>query len=359
MTQSLSRAEDALLRAALRDGDAALEAFAEWREFFDFEGKHEAGQFRLLPLLHANMARLGCRDPVMARLRGVHRHAWVEGQLRQRSAAIVLRLMNEASIPTLITKGLALAQDYYSDQSLRPMQDMDLLVPLDHAEEAVSVLQEAGWQFIYPLNAYSLGGEERAALMVLRNGLGMMDSSRNEVDLHWRPLHDCVVPQISDWFWRDREPLPISGERSSRPGPGPLLFHVISHGLRPNPMSPLRWIADATMILKRSGSDIDWDTFWEMARRSRLERRLSEGLTIVERISLCLLPPGARKDGKASLVEILEVAANRGSKMGEFRGFSLLLLRVAKLLRLRSEADTSTLIIVIRQWLRRQRGGLT
>jgi hypothetical protein len=356
MIQTFTDAEDALLRAALRDGDAALEAFAQWRALFDFEGQHEAGQFRLLPLLHANMARLGCKDPVMARLRGVHRHAWAEGQRRQYAAAIVLRVLAGAAIPTLVTKGLALARDYYPDLSLRPMQDMDLMVPRDRAEEAVAVLQDAGWRFITPQDAYAQGGAGRAAFMILRHGLDMVDGSGNEADLHWRPLFECAVPDFSDWFWQGAEPLSISGEWSLRPQPGPLLFHVVSHGLQPNVISPLRWVADASMILKRSGSDIDWDMFWNMARRVRNERRLAEGLAIVERISASPLPAGARRQARATLVEQLEINAQRGASMGELRGLPLLQLRLSRALRLWSEGGASTLLLVMRQWLRRPRG---
>jgi hypothetical protein len=351
MIQAFSQAEDALLRATLRDGDEAIEAFAEWRALFDFEGEHEAGEFRLLPLLHANLARLGVKDPIMGRLRGIHRHAWAEGQRRQRSAGMVLRLLAGAGIPTMFTKGLALAQDYYPDPSLRPMQDIDLLVPRDRAEGAIEILREAGWHFTDTLNAYSLGGGERAAFMTLNNGLGMRDGLGNEVDVHWQALHECAVPFLSDWFWADTEPLAISGQESVRPGPGPLLFHVISHGLRPNPMSPLRWVADATMILKRSGSDIDWSKFWQMARRARLEVRLAKGLTVVERISKCPLPSGAKKSATMSAIELLETNAFRRARLGQYPALSLLFLRIAKLLRLSSGTDRLVMLILLRQWL--------
>ena len=352
MIQAFSQAEDALLRATLRDGDEAIEAFAEWRTLFDFEGKHEAGEFRMLPLLHANLARLGVKDPIMGRLRGIHRHAWAEGQRRQRSAAIVLRLLAGAGIPTMFTKGLALAQEYYPDPSLRPMQDIDLLVPRDRAEGAIDILQEAGWHFMDPLSVYSQGGIERAAFMVLNNGLGMRDGRGNEADVHWHAQHECVVPILSDWFWTDTEKLVICGEWSVRPGPGPLLFHVISHGLRPNVMSPMRWVADASMILKRSGSDIDWLTFWEMASRASVEARLAEGLAVVERISLRPLPKGARNSGRVTFIELLENRAFRTAKMGQFPGLSLLLLRFAKLLRLWRAIDVLTLLVIIRQWFK-------
>lgn len=354
MALIFSPAEDALLRAALRDGDDALEAFAEWRQLFDFEGEHEAGQFRILPLLHANMVRLGSKDPIMARLRGIHRHAWAEGQRRQHSAAVVLKLLNRENIPTMFTKGLALAQDYYDDQSLRPMQDLDLLVPRSRAEQALEILQQAGWRFMDPLNAYSKGGEERAAFMVLNNGLGLRNAQGSEVDLHWHPLHECGLTCVTNWFWCETEPLTISGISSVRPGPGPLLLHVLSHGLRPNPMSPLRWVADASMIVKRSGTVIDWERFWSIARRCQMEKRLSEGLAIVEQVSLFSLPPGARKEGRSSLVEVLERRAYGGAKKGRLSGVSLLLMRISKLIRLCRAENRPSAFILICQWFRAQ-----
>lgn len=351
MTTAFPPVEDALLRAALLDGDAASTAFAEWRALADLERGQEMGQLRMLPLLYANMERLHFGDPVMARLRAVHRHAWAEARRRQNCAATVVRLLAGQDIPVMFTKGVALAGGYYPDAALRPMQDVDILVPRARAEAAVGIMLAAGWQFMEAYPDYIAGGARRVAFMALNNGLGLRDAHGNEADVHWDGVHECALPFVSEWFWNEAEVFTVGGEQALRLGAGPLLFHAIGHGLRPNPMSPLRWVADAAMILRQRGAQIDWDRFWHMARRARMDARLSEGLATVERITGRPLPDGARRAAKASAVERLENAAFRKARDGEYLGIAIWLLRVAKMLRLSGGARGAVLIRILRQWL--------
>ena len=54
-------------------------------------------------------------------------------------------LLNDASIPTILLKGMALSQRYYRDLGLRPMFDLDLLVPPQRAKAAYEILGPLGW----------------------------------------------------------------------------------------------------------------------------------------------------------------------------------------------------------------------
>lgn len=351
MTTPFLPVEEALLKAALLDGPAARAAFVQWQALADLERGQETGQLRMLPLLYANMERLGVADPVMGRLRAVHRHAWAEARRRQNCAATVVRLLAGQDIPVMFTKGVALANGYYPDAALRPMQDVDILVPRERAEAAVATILAAGWRFMEPYPDYIAGGARRAAFMTLNNGLGLRDAHGNEADVHWDGVHECALPFVSEWFWSEAEGFAVAGEQALRLGPGPLLFHVIGHGLRPNPMSPLRWVADAAMILRQRGERIDWDRFWQTADRARMAARLSEGLARVERITGGPLPDGARRAARASAVERLENAAFRKARDGEYPGIAIWLLRAAKMLRLSGGASGGILIRILRQWL--------
>jgi hypothetical protein len=299
--RTLSASDIALLKASLLDGEAALAAFRTWRALTNFEGNHEGGQFRMFPLLHANMARLGLEDPVMGRLRGLHRHGWAEGQRRRHSAAAVVSLLNTAGIPAMVTKGLALAQDYYPDRALRPMADIDIVVPQDLALAALNVLQVSGW---HP--ALSRGPITMASSMARLHSSSLKDSQGNEADLHWRPFQEAIHPELTVWFWHSAEPLDLGGAIASRPLPTPLLLHVITHGLRPNSLSPLRWVADAYMIMRHSGDQVDWHMLWSMARLARVEMRLADGLVTLGAITGHPMPATATRNPTWSLTEGLE-----------------------------------------------------
>jgi hypothetical protein len=62
------------------------------------------------------------------------------------------------------------------------------------------------------------------------------------------------------------------------PAPTALLLTVIVHGLRSNPASPIRWVADAIAILRADPAAIDWKELRVFARRHRLGHRLGLGL---------------------------------------------------------------------------------
>lgn len=350
MLPEMDKAEVALLRAALLDGEDAIAAFRTWRQLYDFEGRHEGGRFRMLPLLHANMSRLGLNDPIMARLRGVHLHSWAEGQRRHHAAAKVIARLQTENIPVMLTKGMALAQDYYPEPALRPMHDIDIMVPRGRAADALRLLAEAGWQHGTP--ALDEGGSAAAVYMLRNPGVNLRKAGGEEVDLHWNPLHEVSHPFVAEWFWRGAESVALGGVSALRPQPGPLLFHVISHGLRPNAVSPLRWAADATMVLNRAGERIDWPEFWFIARRARLEMRLAAGLQRLAAITGRDLPPGAIHRPRASLIETVEVASFRRSEAGQFPGAARVLIFTANGLRLCRGGNLSLVPKVAVQWVK-------
>src|SRR5258708_7668498 len=60
----------------------------------------------------------------------------------------IIAALTEAGIPALALKGIVLAYAAYKDPSLRPMMDLDLLVPLGEREHAIGVLRKL--EFGYP-----------------------------------------------------------------------------------------------------------------------------------------------------------------------------------------------------------------
>jgi hypothetical protein len=55
------------------------------------------------------------------------------------------------------------------------------------------------------------------------------------------------------------------------------LFHAFAHGVKSNVVPPLRWVADATMVL-RQAPEIDWPRLVAAATRDRLVLPVREGL---------------------------------------------------------------------------------
>ncbi|WP_157219963.1 nucleotidyltransferase family protein [Flavisphingomonas formosensis] len=263
-----------LLKAALLDGDLALDAFHAWKARADFSANLDPASFRLLPLLYANMKRLGCTDPLMMRLGGTHRYFWVQIQEIRRDAALLLTRFAQANIPTMVTKGLALGTSFYDNIAFRPMSDIDIIIAEPRLDEAIRMLEAADWRPYY-------SGYRTIAwkdLVLYRHSVGFRNSARKEMDLHWSASQEIQSRATSELLWQDAVPIEIAGAATMRPSASHLFLLTAVHGLRWNAMPPLRWIADCLTILRKEGDGMDWEGMVALARREGVASRLNMAL---------------------------------------------------------------------------------
>jgi hypothetical protein len=273
--------QETLLRAALlsspQSRQAALAAWQEWRP--NLEHGLDASTFRLLPLVYHNLKQHGLDDPLLGRLKGVYRKTWVENQLLFQQSAPILDLFAAAGIPTLVLKGAALVQRYYGDPGLRPMRDVDVLVPSAERPAAFQALQAAGWQAqVHP----GLSASALPAFLDLRHAIAFR-KNQQEFDLHWHLLMDHLDPGSDDEFWQAAQPFEFSGRPSLALCPTDSLLHVCVHGLHWEGDAPLRWIPDALSILRSPGAAIDWPRLPGLAQPRRLGLILATALDFLRR----------------------------------------------------------------------------
>ena len=98
------------------------------------------GQQRLLPLLQRNLTCLGIEDPLIDRFRGLRRYFWVRNLKAMAFAQDVFAALDRDDVPFIVLKGAALVACYLDDRSLRPMDDIDVLVPEERLTDAIMVL---------------------------------------------------------------------------------------------------------------------------------------------------------------------------------------------------------------------------
>ena len=204
----------ALIRAALFDGEDALAAWREWRAVADLDDL-DAASDRLLPLLYRNLVRFGVDDPWLGRLRGIYRFHWVRNQVLKQSGASALVTLAEAGIDTVVLKGAALGELHYRGVGLRPMNDVDILVPRARALDAMNALQEAGYTPDMPKP------QARLAVRALRGLPGARGARRRPALV----LALAVGPRRRSLAGRGADRARRSGDtraRSPRPAPGRL-----------------------------------------------------------------------------------------------------------------------------------------
>lgn len=263
-----------LLRAALLQGPPAQEAWKLWRDRAHLETLDPESS-RLLPLAYRNLGDSLRGDPWLPRMRGTARHTLCRNLSLFTVMAKVLRALQQADIPTMLLKGAALVIVHHRDAALRPMADLDVLVPTVEAERAVAILQQSGFRPIL----YEGRSRVTPNFIRLTHAVGMAGPHGREFDLHWHMLADDCVPTADDDFWTASVPTVFQGIQTRAPAPTDLLFHCLIHASSARRETNIRWIADAATLLK--GGCIDWDRLVVQARKHHLTLFLRDMLQVL------------------------------------------------------------------------------
>lgn len=277
--------QELLLQSCLWDGEQAISAWHEWKARVDVATLDSASQ-KLLPLLYHNLTRQGVQDPVLRLFKGHYRVTWYKNQMLFNAAKPVVLALAGVGIEALVLKGPALATLYYKDLGLRAMLDFDILVPSSQAQQAIDVLHRSGWK---PKGGYHL----RPEYIKVRNGCGFEDGSGRQIDLHWHLLPECCYEAADADFWASAVGMPMDTHTVLALNPTDFLWHVCLHGYKWDPIPPFRWIADATMILRRAGGSIDWRRFLRLTRERRLVLPIRHTLGYLSHTMLLPIPDQA------------------------------------------------------------------
>ena len=310
-------AQQWMLRAALLPDRAGRDAWGQWTAAADIDHL-DTGSFRLVPLLYRNLNRLGVKHELLGRFKGIYRRAWYENRMALHKLSGLLQLFHAAEIPTLILKGSALALLYYKDPGLRPMADLDVLVPVRKAIDAIGLLRESGWKPVEALprriTADYLSAVKACNLV--------REKSDPQLDLHWHVFLECLEPHADDDLWDASIPVACGDAESRALSPADQLLHVCAHAMEWNAIAPMRWIADAMAVLSAT-ADFDWDRVLVQARRRRLVLTLQTMLPYLRRLVEAPVPDRVINE----LRDLPVTQAERGWMKIRTRGISRLTVR--------------------------------
>jgi hypothetical protein len=276
-----SAPQELLLKACLLADGPAATALAAWLAQPQAQRRDTASR-RLLPLLWLRWQASGAL-PAAEQAAGKQQMllTWGQNQRRLGQARALASAFAQADIPLLLVKGLPLAMQVYSSLAARPMGDLDLVVPYPRAEAAAALLVERGWR---PAPTPLKGAEDPATCKrhpwlcqprplaaldpvyrQVRSGHAFRHADGSELDLHWFVFHEQCTPGIDDDLWAHAQPL--NGPLLA-PAAADHLLLLLAHGCRWDLQPPIRWVADAVLLL-RNGS-LDWDRFLAVAQQRRL-----------------------------------------------------------------------------------------
>ena len=237
-------------------GDRLPAALAQVRRWDTLAA--DAEEHGLEPLLLAHAHELGIALPPETETRlkvrcMQHAHA---AAVRARATAAMLDALEADGIPALILKGVALAHLVYPSPAMRPMRDVDLLVPADHAAAAWASLRRAGLS--------PFGKRQPDRYHHLQELAWTVDGATITVEIHKELLR--ATPFVRPSRYRqlaERSQTFACGGRAARTlGPEDMLWHIYAHAFVINVLRPgirLMSIADLTAATEAWVDRIDWD----------------------------------------------------------------------------------------------------
>jgi len=186
----------------------------------------------------------------------------IRSLIAQRSLILISRILSKNKIPSIALKGAYLAFHAYPDPALRPLRDIDILVPKQSAIFAYKCLLSAGFtrNQKYP-------GNLESALLTSHHLPPLLDPSGTlGIEIHSAISHsnEDFEFEADDYFWQNSILKEFSGELVRFPSPIDQLQHLIHHAVVHHIFDngPLL-ISDIAYLI--STHDIDWTLFWSQA----------------------------------------------------------------------------------------------
>lgn len=239
-----------LLQAIFFEGDRGLESWHHWKAQNHLQNL-DRGSYRLLPLLYKKLHSANIETQLLPPLKKVYIETFYKNNLLFSRGMEFLKLLQNAGIKTMLLKGAALTEFYYRDIGLRPMDDIDVLIRSVDIERALNLLDGCpNWRLKIPHS-------DRTSLIRLRHAFEFQDKDGREIDLHQR-LVFRLSPTGMDRFWDNSRPVKYRELDTQILSPTDQLFHDLVHGLRWNVIPPIRWVADALVVLRECEKEIDW-----------------------------------------------------------------------------------------------------
>ncbi|HEY7535176.1 MAG TPA: nucleotidyltransferase family protein, partial [Thermodesulfobacteriota bacterium] len=280
-----TKEQQLLLQASLLQGNVATDAWLTWKSIVDLNNI-DPGSYRLFPILYFNLRLNGIEDPLMNIFQWVYHNTLCKNRMLFQNISELLNCFYNEGIQIMLLKGTSLILLYYKDYGLRPMIDVDILVHTGETSDTIRLLSKLGWNStITPLKGFTnigflskLGWTPRERpfedfskeYFSVRHAHDFVNPNKFTLDLHWHLLHGYNDENSDFDFWDGAIKTRIDDFPTFALNPTDQLLHVCAHGVRWDPVTPIRWIADAVTILKKAQHEIDWDRMIALVKSHRL-----------------------------------------------------------------------------------------
>ncbi|WP_289054362.1 nucleotidyltransferase family protein [Carboxylicivirga marina] len=206
----------------------------------------------------------------------------------------VSQLLRDAGIPVMALKGIALASSLYLDDGLRPMGDIDILVPEGSGFDALKVLLSKGAEpLVVPRSRYHEQVDAHVRAIKID---GVM------VEIHQRLFtlgSNYHTPEVD--FFNHAISINKQGHEIVRLNDVMMAYHLVAHAIKGIEMGGLRlgWLLDVALLFN---SVKDRQGFIEQVLEIKPQKRQE----MLEFINMCfLLMPGHKRIKENDREEVL------------------------------------------------------
>jgi hypothetical protein len=233
----------------------------------------EARRQGVAPLIYWRLAQDGqlknIPEAAQNALREAYATTWMNNQRILSELSTLARLFQQADIPAVVLKGACFVLTLYPDIGLRPMSDLDIMVPKARVTEAVQIAAGLGYLDAAPEAVPGMNARVNHHVWLQKP-----DAPAHLLEIHYSLVADqgftFAVPV--DWFWEQAQPIEAKLQQEY---PALLMLSAeaqilyaaahatLQHGFKE---TPLRWFYDFDRLARRYSHQIDWQALIEQAQ---------------------------------------------------------------------------------------------
>ncbi|MFM2484965.1 nucleotidyltransferase domain-containing protein [Celerinatantimonas yamalensis] len=233
---------------------------AHWQQLI-----HMAREHRIAPLLYWRLKEKKLQLPAVLwqTLKEYYQRAVIRGLTMQAELLKLHQLLEQAGIAHIALKGSYLSYFVYPNPALRPMRDIDLLIPDEQLMAAYQLLLAQG--YVHPPKYQ---GDVQSAQAMLKHLMPLQSPSQVVVELHNKVLNPDDWPgedlTTDPHFWARCRDVDMAGRTIHFMSATDLLLHLIIHASYDHKFNngPLI-LSDIAFLIQKE--PIDWALFWQKA----------------------------------------------------------------------------------------------
>ena len=285
----------------------------EWTNFANLAQLEGVAPLIHWTLKHEDISGIDIPLTVKAQLMAAFYNTTAQNQVMFQELERILDVFNETDIPVIVLKGAALAATVYPEISLRPMGDLDLLVPKDKINQANQCLNALGYTDAKPHLSEKLN-RKIGHHIELRGG----PNGSVMVELHWSLIAGDVDVRTAsmDWFW-ERTTTWEENETVLLLNPTANLLYLSAHLMLQHggAQSRLIWFVDLDRILRHKQTLINWADLITTTKEHHWELPLLYSIEELEYRLDTPLPGYSIEEGISSENKITDLLVNRKANL--------------------------------------------